>query len=228
MNVHARVRYLALLASSVLSFSLLNAADAPAPDIPPRGPNPNPGARRGAPEAGPGLERRMQQGPRRDWNEVERTTFLGVEVTLVPPVLGAQLGLAKGTGLVVERLSPRSPAANILKEHDVLTMLDDQILIDVRQLMVLVRNRKEGDEVTLTYLRGGAKATAKVRLLAQDMPKFPQGGMPVPMPPRAFPRGGPGAMQPQPAPAEPGVEGNVAPDAPRPEPRTQPGQPKSI
>jgi hypothetical protein len=107
-------------------------------------------------------------------------------------------------------------------------MLDDQILIDVRQLMVLVRNRKEGDEVTFTYLRGGAKATAKVRLLAQDMPKYPYGGMPLPMPLRAFPRGGGGAMQPQPAPAEPGVEGNFAPDAPRPEPRPQPGQPKSI
>ena len=228
MNVHARARYLAFLASSVLSFSLLNAADAPAPDVPPRGPNPNPGARRGAPEAGLGMERRMQQGPRRDWSEVERSTFLGVEVTLVQPVLGAQLGLPKGTGLVVERISPRSPAADILKEHDVLTMLDDQILIDVRQLMVLVRNRKEGDEVTLSYLRGGVKATAKVRLLAQDMPKFPQGGMPVPMPPRAFPRGGPGAMPPSPAPAEPGVEGSIAPDAPRPEPRPQPVQPKSI
>ena len=174
------------------------------------------------------MERRMQQGPRRDWSEVERSTFLGVEVTLVQPVLGTQLGLPKGTGLVVERISPRSPAADILKEHDVLTMLDDQILIDVRQLMVLVRNRKEGDEVTLSYLRGGVKATAKVRLLAQDMPKFPQGGMPVPMPPRAFPRGGPGAMPPSPAPAEPGVEGSIAPDAPRPEPRPQPVQPKSI
>ena len=98
--------------------------------MPPRGPNPNPGARRGAPEVGMGMERRMGQGPRRDWTEVERTTFLGVEVSLVAPVLGSQLGLPNGTGLVVEHLSPRSPAAGVLKEHDVLTLLDNQILID--------------------------------------------------------------------------------------------------
>jgi len=158
--------------------------------------------------------------------EVERTTFLGVDVTLVQPALGAQLGLPWGTGLVVERLSPRSPAAGVLKEHDVLTHLDDQILIDVRQLMVLVRNRKEGDEVALTYLRGGAKSTAKVKLIAQDMPKYPYGGMPVPMPPRAFPRGGPGAPRSQPAPSEP--EGGVLPDSPRPDAPVQPVQPKSI
>lgn len=226
MTVSAPVRRLALIASSCLSFSLLPAAETTAPDAPPRGPNPAPGSRRGAPEAGLGMERRMQPGPRRDWSEVERTTFLGVDVTLVQPALGAQLGLPWGTGLVVERLSPRSPAAGVLKEHDVLTHLDDQILIDVRQLMVLVRNRKEGDEVALTYLRGGAKSTAKVKLIAQDMPKYPYGGMPVPMPPRAFPRGGPGAPRSQPAPSEP--EGGVLPDSPRPDAPGQPVQPKSI
>jgi hypothetical protein len=222
MNASTSLRRLALVASSVLSFSLLPAADSPAPDLPPRGPNPNPGARRGSPEVGMGMERRMGQGPRRDWTEVERTTFLGVEVSLVAPVLGSQLGLPNGTGLVVEHLSPRSPAAGVLKEHDVLTLLDNQILIDARQLSVLVRNRKEGEEVTLTYLRGGKPATAKVKLTAQDMPKFPQGGMPRPTPPRAFPRGGPGPMQPQPAPVEPGAEPGQAPDAPVPGPSPRP------
>lgn len=225
MNASAHARRLAFVASSILSFSLLPAADSPSPEGAPRGPNPNPGSRRGAPDVGPGMERRMQQGPRRDWAEVERATFLGVEVSPVPPVLGAQLGLPNGTGLVVERLSPRSPAVDALKEHDVLTLLDNQILIDARQLMVLVRNRKEGEEVTLTYLRGGKPATARVKLTAQDMPKFPQGGMPRPIPPRAFPRGGPGAVEPQPAPVEPGFEGGSVPDAP---PPGQPSRPKSF
>ena len=101
-------------------------------------------------------------------------------------------------------------------------MVFNQILIDARQLSVLVRNRKEGEEVTLTYLRGGKPATARVKLTAQDMPKFPQGGMPRPTPPRAFPRGGPGPMQPQPAPAEPGAEPGQAPDAPAPGPSPRP------
>jgi|GEM_PF-1900172 hypothetical protein len=228
MKLPAPVRRLALLASSGLLFSVLPAAEAVATDVPPRGPNPAPGSRRGGPDAGLGMERRMQPGPRRDWSEVERTTFLGVDVTLVQPALGAQLGLPRGTGLVVERLAPRGPVAGVLKEHDVLTHLDDQILIDVRQLMVLVRNRKEGDEVMLTYLRGGTKAAAKVKLIAQDMPKYPLGGMPVPMPPRAFPRGGPGGPRSQPGPVEPAPEGSVAPDYPRPENPGQPVQPKSL
>ncbi len=228
MNAPASLRHLALLASAWLLFHVLPAAETAAPDAPPRGPNPTPGSRRGAPEAGPGPERRMQPAPRRDWSEVERTTFLGIDVTLVPPALGAQLGLPRGTGLVVERLSPRGPAAVVLKEHDVLTHLDDQILIDVRQLMVLVRNRKEGDEVALTYLRGGTRSTSKVKLIAQDMPKYPQGGMPAPMPPRAFPRGGPGGPRPQPGAAEPAPEGSFVPHSPRPDGPVQPVQPKSI
>lgn len=104
--------------------------------------------------------------------EKELVTFLGVETSPVPPPLTAQLGLQEGTGLVVNHLAPDSPAAAALKVHDVLLKLDDQILIDQRQLAVLVRGHKEGDEVTLTYLRGGKQATAKVKLAKREMPKL--------------------------------------------------------
>jgi hypothetical protein len=119
-------------------------------------------------------ERRVfpREGERRERPEMERATFLGVEVTLVPPALSAQLGLDHGTGLVVAGVAPKSPAAGILQQHDVLLQLDDQILIESRQLSVLVRNHKEGDEVSLTYLRGGKKATAKVKLGVHEVPKF--------------------------------------------------------
>jgi serine protease Do len=99
-------------------------------------------------------------------------TFLGVETMPASPTLVAQLGLADGTGLVVTNVVPDSPATSVLKEHDILVKLDDQLLIEVRQLAVLVRNHKEGDEIALTYIRGGKQQTATVKLVTREMPKL--------------------------------------------------------
>ena len=103
--------------------------------------------------------------------EKEIVTFLGVETAPLSPTLVAQLGLTDGYGLVVGQVVPDSPAAGALKQHDILLKLDDQLLIEQRQLAVLIRNHKEGDEVTLTYLRGGKQATAKVTLTKHEVPK---------------------------------------------------------
>src|SRR5476651_1245031 len=99
-------------------------------------------------------------------------TFLGVETAPASRTLTEQLGLAPDTGLVVNTVAPDSPAAAVLKPHDILVKLDDQKLIETRQLAVLVRGHKEGDEVALTYIRGGKEATAKVKLAKHDMPEM--------------------------------------------------------
>jgi hypothetical protein len=104
--------------------------------------------------------------------EMEKVAFLGVEAGPVSPTLGAQLALPRGTGLVVSHVVPKSPAAGVLAEHDILLKVDDQILIETRQLSVLIRNHQEGDEVLLTYLRAGQKATAKVKLGQHEVPKL--------------------------------------------------------
>ena len=75
--------------------------------------------------------------------EKEKVTFLGVETAPVNRTLAAQLGLNRDTGLVVTRISDQSPAAAVLKEDDVLTRLDDQILVNQQQLGVLVRAKKD-------------------------------------------------------------------------------------
>ena len=72
----------------------------------------------------------------------------------------------------MNHIAPGSPSAGALKPHDILLKLDDQILIEQRQLAVLVRGHKEGDEITLTYLRAGKQATAKVKLAKHDVPKM--------------------------------------------------------
>jgi serine protease Do len=104
--------------------------------------------------------------------EKEKVAFLGVETMPVGRTVAAQLGLPRDTGLVVRRVSDGSPAATLLQEHDVLTKLDDQILIDMHQLSVLVRSRKAGDEVKLTFVRAGKETTVKAKLAEHEVPKL--------------------------------------------------------
>ena len=85
--------------------------------------------------------------------------------------LSVQLGLPRDVGLVVVNVMEKSPATDALKEDDVLTRLDDQILIDTRQLGVLVRSKKDGEEVKLTLIRGGKETTVRVRLGTREVAK---------------------------------------------------------
>ncbi|HET7534885.1 MAG TPA: PDZ domain-containing protein [Candidatus Didemnitutus sp.] len=98
-------------------------------------------------------------------------TYLGVVTAPVGRALASQLGLPNDTGLVVVQVALDSPASSILKEHDVLTKFGDQILIDQHQLSVLVRAKKEGEEVALTVYRGGKETTVKAKLGKREIPK---------------------------------------------------------
>jgi serine protease Do len=114
--------------------------------------------------------------------EMEKVAYLGVETMPVDPTVAAQLGLPRGTGVVIRRVAEGSPAAGVLKEHDILTKLDDQILINMGQLTVLVRNHRAGDEVKLTYIRGGKESAARVKLGEREVPKLawePAAGVPA-------------------------------------------------
>lgn len=101
----------------------------------------------------------------------EPVTFLGVETSPVSETVSSQLGLAEGTGLVVKTIVPGSPAVGVLKAHDILLKLNDQILIETRQLAVLIRQHKAGDEIALTIVRKGKEETVRVKLIQREMPK---------------------------------------------------------
>jgi serine protease Do len=103
--------------------------------------------------------------------EMEMVTFLGVQTGSLSPTLNTQLGVAKGTGLVVVSIVEDSAATGVLQEHDILLKLDDQILVNLEQLSVLVRNKKKGEKVSLTYLRGGKENKANVTLGEHEVPK---------------------------------------------------------
>jgi hypothetical protein len=72
----------------------------------------------------------------------------------------------------VRRVAEGSPAAAVLQQHDILIKLDDQILVNMPQFTVLVRNHKVGDEVKLTCLRGGKELSVKARLGEREVPKL--------------------------------------------------------
>ena len=160
-NMKTTLRYIVpVLGLAVLPPCLCAAADQPAP-------------------AQEKKSLRILSGPDRnvvirhnDAGEMEPATFLGVETAPVSATLTAQLGLQEGAGLIVNHVAADSPAAAVLKPHDILLKLDDQLLIEQRQLAVLIRSHKEGDEVTLTFLRGGKQGTAKVKLAKRDLPKM--------------------------------------------------------
>jgi len=103
--------------------------------------------------------------------EMEKVTFLGVQTEPVGPALQAQLGIPNGTGLAVSMIVPDSAATGVLQAHDILLKFEDQILVNMDQLSVLVRNRQPGDKVKLTYLRGGKESSATVTLGENEVPK---------------------------------------------------------
>jgi hypothetical protein len=57
--------------------------------------------------------------------------------------------------------------------HDVLTKLDDQLLVNTDQLAALVRSKKPGDQVTLTLIRAGKGTKLTAKLIEKDIPIDP-------------------------------------------------------
>lgn len=196
----------------------------------------DPGASSGAPgpESRPSSEFRRGAGPRGPQPgprpgppagaERERVSFLGAAVAPAPAVLAAQLGLPRESGLVVFQVDPRGPAHGALRAHDVLTHLDDQVLINPQQLAALVRQRAEGTEVALTIFRTGKQEKVRVKLGSREEParrplgeamqhRFgPPGGGPNP---EAGPGPGPGLRRgPGARPVPPREGGPVLPPAP--------------
>lgn len=96
-------------------------------------------------------------------------TFLGVMTAPAPSSLTSQLGRPAGMGLVVVSVQAKSPVDGVLNVDDLLVRLDDQKLINNDQLTALIRSHQEGEEVTVTYVRAGKEATAKVKLVKQEV-----------------------------------------------------------
>ncbi len=106
--------------------------------------------------------------------------WLGVVVSRPAVDVGEKLNLPKDQGLLVERVQPNSPAAKAgLKERDVLLKANGKPLGDIRYLMKLINEVKEG-KLTLDLLRNGKHET-----LAATLAKRPPEMMPEALSPQA-------------------------------------------
>jgi C-terminal processing protease CtpA/Prc len=94
-----------------------------------------------------------------------KVTWLGVTAEETDDVVRSQLPLESGVGLTIHGVIPDSPAAKAgLLKHDILIRLNDQLLMEPRQLSKLVQAKKPGDRVKLTFLRKGKEAKTEVTL----------------------------------------------------------------
>lgn len=100
----------------------------------------------------------------------EKVAYLGVATMEVSPELASQLKLSPGMGLVVNMVLPDSPAERAgVKQYDVITRLDDQMLTNPEQLRVLVRMKKQSDDVKVSVIRQGAPQAVNVELGQQEV-----------------------------------------------------------
>jgi len=103
--------------------------------------------------------------------KLEKAAYLGLSAVPVGEDLASQLSLAKGVGLIVEMVGEDSPAKTAgVEKFDVLTKLDDQIIINPPQLQVLVRTHKAGDEIKLTVIRKAKEQVITVKLIEKELP----------------------------------------------------------
>jgi hypothetical protein len=148
------------------------------PDRPPRAVQVTPRPPEGTPDAptpppsNPNDERRraIELYRAQFGGQLTKATYLGVSTSPVPGALRQHLGLPEGLGLVVDFVEPDSPAQKAgLKQYDILTKLDDQILVNAQQLAVVVRTHKSGDEVKITLVRGGKEQSLSARLVEKEV-----------------------------------------------------------
>lgn len=102
--------------------------------------------------------------------KVNAPVFMGVGVAKPSAMIRAQLPeLPKGTGFVLESVKLSGPAERAgLEVHDVIYMLEDQLLINEGQLMTLLGLRGDGETVTIRYFRGGVDQETDLTLESRE------------------------------------------------------------
>lgn len=132
------------------------------------------------------------------------TGELGLRLTRASAVLRQQLALDRGAGLVVDAVTPGSRADRAgLRQHDVLVMLDDQLLILPDQLQALIDAAPARPPLQCTVIRAGRRisvsldATAATAGVAAVPAKAAVPGLRPTPPARAI--AGPRPADPQPA-----------------------------
>ncbi len=136
-------------------------------------------AQQPAPSNDPKAEKPQPHGNREP--ELKSVPYIGVLTRGVPPEVRSQLSLQEGFGLMVEEVMPDSPGKSAgLKIHDILVKFGDQQLVNMEQLMTLVRSKKSGESVGLTVITGGKETQINITLGERKVAATEHHGQPQP------------------------------------------------
>lgn len=95
--------------------------------------------------------------------------FLGIVPEEVTSDIATDYGVMAGQGVLVESTVDGSPADEAgLRANDILLAINGQKLTGPSELRVQLDKYKEGEEVTLTYKRGGSERTSSVKLADRE------------------------------------------------------------
>ena len=98
----------------------------------------------------------------------------GMSVTPISQQTAAAFGTP--SGLFVTVVDPRGPAAPAgLRVRDIVTVVDGQQATSVDDLWAVTLRKAVGDQVVVTYLRGGDTMTTTVTLAAPSSPEGMRG-----------------------------------------------------
>jgi len=91
--------------------------------------------------------------------------FLGVLIQPVTPDLAKAFKLVKSEGALISDITPNSPAESAgLKAGDVVTKVDDRLVVDSRALQLMIGEMSPGRNARLTIVRDGNEREYPVTL----------------------------------------------------------------
>jgi putative serine protease PepD len=92
--------------------------------------------------------------------------YFGIQVVPVPEAAAKKAGVSQG--LYVVGVVPGGPSADAgLQVGDIITEINGEPAVSADQLSAITITKREGDTVTVTYVRNGKSTTTTVTLGAQ-------------------------------------------------------------
>jgi serine protease Do len=91
---------------------------------------------------------------KKPFGTIEMRKFIGVSCNPLNPELAAYFGVKEGTGLLVAKVTDKSPAQKAgLQVGDVIFRVDGQPIGSVNALIDLIQDKKKGDKLKVEFLR---------------------------------------------------------------------------
>ncbi len=108
----------------------------------------------------------------------EGGSYLGVQAQEITKENYAKHGLGEVRGVVIERITENSPAAQAgLQKGDIIVKLNGEEISGTRKLTRLISEIAPDHQVTLTIIRSGAEQEIKATVAQRPMPENIEGGI---------------------------------------------------